>query len=401
MNKVIWIISQETSTPDTGIGARHYYLAKELVKQGHNVYLILASNTHLLRTPPELDSDYHYEKIEGVNLLWVKMPSYKEAHSKKRVLNWFFFAWKLRRLTKEIKHNPDAILYSSPPLVGFLGAKYLAKKLKASLVFEVRDIWPLTLIKLGGYSKKHPFIRLLQWIEKKAYKEANVVISNLKSSYRHMSLHGMDEDKFAWIPNGFCIDEVKNKQDLDVSVRAQVPEDKFVVGYTGTIGVANALEYLVAAAEMLIDNKDIVFVVVGDGKLKSQFVAKGLDNMVFIDSIPKAQIQSMLSLFDICYIGWNDDELYQFGIGAQKIPEYLYSGKPVLHSYSGSADPIKEAGVGVTVPAESPNEIAAAILQLFDTSNEERLKMGRNGRRYAMNNLEYARIAQKLSDTIL
>ena len=126
--KTIWLINQYASTPETGMGGRHYYLAKELAKQGHKVYLIGASFNHLLREPPKLDNAFKIEEIEEFQFVWVKVPSYKEAHSKKRVLNWFKFAWQLLKLPKVIADKPDVILASSPSLNSILlGPLYLLK----------------------------------------------------------------------------------------------------------------------------------------------------------------------------------------------------------------------------------------------------------------------------------
>ena len=124
------------------------------------------------------EGGFSIEAVAGFSVVWLKMPPYAQAHSKQRVLNWFLFAWRLRRLANIIPHQPDAVLCSSPSLIAFLGAQRLAKKYQARLVFEVRDIWPQTLIELGGHSPNHPLIRLMQWVENKAYRDADRVVSN-------------------------------------------------------------------------------------------------------------------------------------------------------------------------------------------------------------------------------
>jgi hypothetical protein len=255
--KTFWLINEYASTPETGMGGRHYSLAKELARQGHTVYLIAASYTHLLRTPLALDKVYMIEAIaDRFNFVWVKMPEYSDAHDKKRVLSWFIFAWKLLKLPEIIKTKPDAILYSSPSLVAFLGAQRLAKKSQAKLAFEVRDIWPLSLIELGGYSPKHPFIRFMQWVEDKAYRDADVVFSSLPNAVEHMVTRGMSREKFQWIPNGFNVSELQKPEPLTVATQSALPKGKFIIGYTGTLGVANALGCFIEAAELLKDRTD-------------------------------------------------------------------------------------------------------------------------------------------------
>lgn len=401
--KTFWLINQYASTPETGMGGRHYYLAKELAKQGHQVYLIAAGYTHLLRKPPVLDKKYVIQPIsERFDFVWIKVPKYSDAHDKKRAVNWFIFAWKLLKLPQVISDNPDAILFSSPSPFSFLGAQRLAKKFNAKLAFEVRDIWPLTLIELGGYSPKHPFIRLMQWAESKAYRNSGVVLSNLPNAVEHMVSRGMSRDKFTWIPNGFDLAELEKSLPLNEPAKLALPKDKFIVGYTGTLGVANALDSFIKAADLLKGDAEVTFVIVGGGKEKSGLVekAKELGNVFFVDPIPKQEIQSMLAEFDVCYIGWKNEPIYRYGIAPNKLPEYMLSSKPIIHAYSGEYDYVEKANAGVTIPAEDPSKIAEAILKLKAMSTEERAKLGHNGCAYALDNHDYAKLAQKLAQVL-
>ncbi len=404
IKKTIWVVHQYASTPETGMGGRHFYLSRELAKQGHKVYVIAASSNHLLHTQPVITGPYTFEKTEGFTFVWVKMPQYTEAHSKQRAFNWFLFSWKIRALIRLIKDKPDAVLYSSPSPVAFLGAQYLAKYFAAKLVFEVRDIWPLTLTEIGGYSSRHPFVRLMQWIEDKAYHESDCVISNLKNSVEHMVAHGLERRKFNWIANGFSLEEVNSCVPLNCQSRNQLPRNKFLIGYTGSLGVANALYTLIDAAERVKDEKDIVFVLVGGGKekaaLQKEVDAKRLNNVVFIETIPKIEIQSMLSYFDVCYIGWLKNDLYRFGIAANKIPEYLYSGKPILHSYSGACDPVKQFSAGIVSGAQDPKGLSEAILKIYNLTDSERQELGENGHNAALQEYNYKALAEKLFKAI-
>ncbi len=402
MDKNILMINQYASTPETGIGGRHYYLAKELVKQGYRVYLVAAGYTHLLRNPPLLGKAFEIQNVDGIQFVWIKVPKYNGAHDKKRVLNWFLFAWKLLGLHRIIKNKPYAILASSPAPFLFLSAKRLAKKFGAKLIFEVRDIWPLTLIELGGYSSSNLFIRLMQWVEDKAYRESDIVISNLPNAVEHMASRGMKKSKFYWIPNGICLEEMKNIQPLQDNVLEQLPNDKFIIGYAGTVGLANALDVFLQAAGLLKDKKDIVFVIVGDGQEKERLVKQyeKFKNILFISSIPKKQVQSMLELFDICYIGWQKKEIYNYGVSANKLFDYMYSKKPILHSYSGKTNIVELANCGFSVEAENPKAIADAILKLKAMSPAQRVEMGSNGKNYVLANHDYSKLAERLAKII-
>lgn len=406
MSKVVWIINQYASTPDYGFAGRHYYLGRELAKRGYRVYLIASAAHHLFREKPNLDATFRLEEqVEGFNVVWVRMPHYDQAHSKGRILGWFLFPWRTRRLAKVIPESPDVVVCSSPSLLSFLGAKRLARKVGARLVFEVRDIWPLTLTDIGGYSTGHPFVRLLQRIEDKAYRDSDRVVSNLKNAVEHMVSRGMSREKFAWVPNGFSLDEVNLNAPLNKGAADQVPKDKFLIGYTGTLGVANALDTLIDAAERLREYEGIGFVLVGDGKekvaLQKLVTNKGLKNVHFVDPIPKVEVQAMLGRFDGCYIGLSKDPLFRFGVSPNKLFDYFYSGKPIIYGIeSGGYKPVEEAGAGIQIPAEDDKELADAVLQLYQMSPEQRTAMGQNGRKAALEQYEYGKLAEKFANVI-
>lgn len=404
MSKTVWIINQYSSTPSTGLGGRHFYFARELARKGYNVYLVASASHHLLRNKVKFDGLFKLEPTDGFTMVWVNLPDYEEAHSKQRVINWFLFPWKIQKLVNVLEDKPDVVLCSSPSPIAFLGAQRLAKKFKARMVFEVRDIWPLTLTEIGGYSSGHPFIRLMSWIEGKAYRDSDAVISNLKNAVEHMVSRGMSPENFFWIPNGVCLSEVESRVALKADVERKLPKDKFIVGYTGTLGMANAVENLIQSARRLQDRKNIHFVIVGGGKEKSslQVLVENfeLNNVTFVDPIPKAEIQSMLAHFDVCFIGWLHEDLYRYGIGANKIPEYLYAAKPIIHAYSGKCDPVMEAQAGVSIPAEDTDALTNAIDELALTSIDERKRMGINGHNAALKQYDYAVLTAKLEQVL-
>ncbi|RBP20323.1 glycosyl transferase family 1 [Marinobacter pelagius] len=214
----------------------------------------------------------------------------------------------------------------------------------------------------------------------------------------------MDPRKFIWIPNGISVSAMNATEKLDSQVEAAIPGDQFVVGYAGTIGVANALDGLLSAAAKLQEYSDIYFVLVGNGKEKERLLGRveteHLTNVRILPAVPKAQVPSLLQKFDVCFIAWKDESLYRFGIGANKIPEYLFAGKPVIHSFTGGSDPIEEYEAGVTVPAENPDALAKGILELYQCSPEERAQMGQNGKRAALEHYDYVRLADRLEQAL-
>ena len=405
MSKTVWIINQYASTIDTGMGGRSYYFGRELARKGHKVYLIASSFTHLLYEQPKVSEEFTFNTIEdNFSFLWVTMPKYNGAHDRRRVWNWFKFAFKLLKLPQVIKDTPDVIIYSSPSLIPFLSAERLARKTGSRLIWDIRDLWPLTLIELGNFSSKHPFIRIMQWVENKACRSSDFTISNWPYAIEYLKGKGVDSSRFLWLPNGFDMDEFQNTESLPSSLKNKLPKDKFIIGYAGTLGKANALNTLLDVAKLLKQQLNIHFVIVGDGTLrnwiKNKIKENQLDNITLIDSIHKKLIPSMLSNFDVCYVGFRKISLYRYGTSLNKISEYFMSSKPIIYSIDSPFKPVNDANAGFTVPAENPDAIVDAILKLKSMSILERNKMGQNGRKYALANHDYEKLAERLSDVL-
>ena len=400
MSKNIWIINEYAGSAYHGMEFRNYYLAKEWIKRGYKVYIITASYSHLFKKLPKIENNFTFENIDGINYLWIKVPHYKESIEKKRVLKWFVFTLKLFFLPLSKMKKPDVIIAS--PMAPFLviPAFKLAKKFNAKFIFEVKDIWPLSIIELGNISPAHPLIKMMNWCEKFAINKADKIVSSLQNYGEHLKNDLKINREFFWINNGVDLEEIQKIKPLVKNVEEKLLKDKFIVGYTGTIGIANALDSFLEAVKILKNNENILFVLVGDGKEKMKLKEKNgkLKNVLFIDSIKKTQVQSMLKFFDVCYIGWNKEKLYKYGISANKIFDYMYSGKPILHAFSGEGDLVELANCGVSVEAENPKEIAKGIIELYNMPKEKRIKLGENGKSYVLEYFTYEKLAKKYEE---
>jgi glycosyltransferase len=397
VSKNIWIIHETASTPDVGYAGRWFYLSKYLSEMGHKIHLVSSSYSHVYRSPLEFNGDFLVQNInDGFNFIWLKVPCYKDSFDKRRILNWFIFNNKLRLLPSIINDKPDFIVSSSPSPISSLGATKLAKRFNAKFIFDVRDIWPLSLMQIGGYSKFNPFIIFLSFVEKNAYKKSYKTTTPLENAILHMKKKGLSANKFKCIANGCDFEELDNPSPLPEEIINLVPKDKFVIGYCGTIGEANGVEYLVKAAKLLQYNKNICFVIVGNGKNKKnlQNIANNLKNIIFIDTIAKRSVQNILKLFDICYFSLRNKKIFDFGISPNKIPEYLYASRPVLYSYSGYGNDMIKFNFGFKIEAENENLLADKILEISEMPRDVLIKMGKNAKRYALKNYSYKELAK-------
>jgi glycosyltransferase involved in cell wall biosynthesis len=389
-----------------GMEYRPYYLAREWIKMGHNVTIVASSFSHLRHTEVSISGRITTEVIDGICYVWLKTPSYS-GNGIGRVINMFSFTKSLYFLDERtIGFKPDVVIASSPHPFVIYPARRIQKKYKSKLVFEVRDLWPLTLKELGGISKWHPFVLLMQHAEDYAYRKADKVVSLLPKAIDYMVGRGMSPEKFVYVPNGIAIEEWQDNSNsipsdhLDILKKLR-KEGNLIVGYVGSHGVANSLNYLIEAAYIL-KTEPISFVLVGQGpekkKLEEGVKRKGLNNVIFLPPVPKPSIPSLLSLMDVLYIGLQRKLLFSFGVSPNKLMDYMMSGKPIIHAIEAGNDLVEESGCGISVPPENSFEIASAVRRLKNMSLLERGEMGLKGKKYLLSNFDFKSLANKFLD---
>ncbi len=119
---------------------------------------------------PVAEQPYVIEEHEGIRLCRIRTLKYSDAKSMRRILSWVDFEGRLLRLPKDALPEPDVIVVSSLSLLTVLNGLRLRRRYKCRLVFEVRDIWPLTIVEEGGFSAHNPLVLGLGWIEKLGYR---------------------------------------------------------------------------------------------------------------------------------------------------------------------------------------------------------------------------------------
>jgi glycosyltransferase involved in cell wall biosynthesis len=403
----ILYLNHYAGSPKHGMEFRPYYLAREWVRAGHEVNIVAADYSHLRQQHPQMNGKYSDELIDGIRYTWCQTPRY-EGNGLGRVRNIFSFLAKVMGLSGRFLRDwkPDVVIASSTYPLDTVPAAWIASKTGAKLLYEVHDLWPLTPVEVGGMSKKHPFIRLLQWAEDFGYKKADTVVSMLPCAKSYMVEHGMAPQKFVYIGNGVDVAEWQGStatlpeghQQKLAELKAQ---NRFLVGYAGGHGLANALDYLLDAAEEL-KHDPVAFVLVGDGPdkeaLEQTAQERKLANVHFLPSIPKRAVPAFLAEMDALFIGWRKLPIYRFGINPNKLFDYLMAGKPVLHSVEAGNDLVKEAGAGVSVGAEDGLAIADAVRALMALSPEARAQMGQRGRAAVLERHDYRVLAQRFVD---
>lgn len=397
----ILLINHYAGSTEMGMEFRPYYMAREWTKLGHKVDIVAGDYSHLRKVNPNVKHDFQTEDIEGITYHWIKTGTY-EGNGAKRAITMFRFVgklwWNASKIVKEVV--PDVVISSSTYPIDTFAAQRIAKKAKAKLIHEVHDMWPATLIELGGMSPQNPFVIVMRWGEEAAYKNSDIVVSLLPNAKEYMMQHGMKKEKFICIPNGVVKEDWDKKSELPEHHKEILAKYKkkfhFVIGYFGGHAMSNALDTLVDVATMLHDDKDILFVLVGDGveKNRLQEKAKKSNNILFLPPISKKSIPALLKEFDIVYIGAKNSTLYRFGTSMNKIYDAMMGKKPILYAVNSPNNYVMQYACGVSIEPENIEALQQGIYQFRKMSCEELKEMGENGYRAVINHFEYSVLAK-------
>lgn len=396
MGKTIWLISKYAALPRYGPGLRLFYLAREFHRAGHEV-LILTSDANHLANFPQSRTRYNREDVDGVRAIWVKTTKYRKTASASRVLSWLDFERGLFGMPRKGMPRPDVVIVSSLSLLSVVYGYYLKVIYRARLVFEVRDVWPLTMVEEGGFHRWHPLVVFLGMIERFGYKKADLVVGTMPRLDLHVRERIGQDRPFFCAPLGYAPEWAADETPLsDEFLRKYVPEGKIVVGYAGSIGITNALDPLMESIERLSGRSEIHFVVAGGGDLRETHMARlaGHKNVSFVPRIERNQVQSLLRRCDILYLSAHDSPVWRFGQSLNKMVDYMMAGKPVIASYSGHQSMLNEADAGVFVAAGDTDELIRAIISMAEMPTERRLEMGSRAQAWLLANRSYAVLAR-------
>ena len=399
----ILLINHYAGSKEYGMEYRPYYLSREWVKQGHQVTIVGATYSHLRLKNPDVKQDYTSENIEGIRYIWLKTPAY--VGSLDRIKNIMVFMRKLYKYSKQLVRdvNPDLVIASSTYPTDNYVANKIAKMAGAKYTYEVHDIWPLSPMLIGGYSKWHPFIMVMQWAEDFAYKHADKVISLLWNAEGHCRERGLAPGKFVCVPNGYFPEEwTESMVNMPLPAEYQSFFDrmqgKLIVGFAGSFSPSGAVDVLINAAVELKDLQNVRIVLVGKGtELESyQKIIRDnqLENVTILPSVPKHLIPAINKHFDIAFLGGLHSELHQYGTSYNKMTDYMLSGKPIVQSVDEPGSVVERVGCGIRVEAENAKAVADAIIKLSDMTREERAAIGQKGKAYVEKELPWSKLAK-------
>lgn len=407
--KQVWIVNHYAQAPGEPGSTRHFHLADHLLPCGWQATIIAASVEHF-RGKQRLQSDQaqRLDRFDGVPYLWVKTPEYK-GNGGKRILNMLVYTCRvlLKSTTRELP-LPDVVIGSSAHPFAAVAGAWLARRHKVPFIFEVRDLWPQTLVDMGRLREGAALTWALRKLERWLYRRAACTVVLLPRAWEYIVPLGVPKERVVWIPNGV---------DLSLFPPSEPPvrtaAEPFTLMYFGAHGQANALDHVLQAMKYVqqrqIESHDtprILLRLIGDGPLKLSLMAQaqqlGLTNVNFEPPVPKSQIPALATEADAFVIPVADlPNLYRYGISPNKLFDYLAAQRPIIIATAIIDNSVAESCAGITVPPNRPEKIADAILQMASLSYSERKKMGEAGRKYVEANHDFINISRKLADVLV
>lgn len=396
-DKRVWVFNHFASTPstNTGAGERHFYLAEEFKKHGWQTTVFSASFNHLFLNQPERTFPCQVEKFQnGLAFVWIWVSKYDPKSGVGRLINWLSFVLVLFLTPKRKFGKPDIIIVSSMSMWPILNALwYRIWHPSVRVIFEIRDIWPLTPVMIGGISLNNPIIRVMFGIEKLAYKWSDYIVSVLpKADLRVREVLKCGKFNYAWVPNASSLDLSNSSEDYTTQ------HNRRTIIYAGAIGPANSLDILIEIANELKD-RNIFIEIIGDGPERSVLEDKteklGLMNVKFIGKVKKELVRSYLINADALFISWRNIDLYKYGVSANKYNDYMALGKPIISVGNISNDPVELSGCGIVIKEQSLQKASQKIDSFLSQSEEKLKSIGAKGLDYWKNHKTYPVIGEK------
>lgn len=305
---------------------------------------------------------YYEELIDGVKVIRVKTLIAGNKGFVRRTLS--FLVYMLMAVIFGVKQRrPDVVISTSPQFFAACGAWMVSFLKRVPYVFELGDIWPASLSAVG-VMKKNMALNLLEKVELFLYRRSVVVIALTRAFKRNLVSRGIPAEKISVVINGVDLKRYEPKSKNEALSKELGLQDKFVIGYIGTHGMAHALENVLDAAQKT-DNPNIVYLFVGDGAARPKLLEMkqrlGLSNVMFVPAQPKSSMPDYWSLCDVSLVHLKDSEAFKEVIPS-KIFEAMGMGKPILFAGpEGEASGIiAHDGAGMIVAPEDSDLLAQA-----------------------------------------
>lgn len=393
--KTVWILNHYAQEPGGPGGTRHFSLARHLREHGWRAIIIASSVEHGTGRQRLADGErFRLDTYDGVTFLWLRGNSYT-GNGGDRIRNMLGYTLAALRVPAAVLPAPDIVVGSSVhPFAAWAGAR-LAGRFRVPFIFEVRDLWPETLIAMGRISRRSLPAICMRILEQNLYSSASRIVTLLPKARDYIANLGISPEKICWIPNGVDPDMFSSTYAEDHTGRP------FIFMYFGGHGIANGLPSIIEAFSLLRKEEissPVCLRLVGEGPEKANLIELAValrlnDCITFESAVPKSDIPVLAAQADAFVVNVMGLDLYKYGISLNKIFDYLAAGRPIVFAGNAANSPVADAGAGLCVPADSVTGIKEAMHKLLLMTPEERAAMGLAGRRHVQAHYSYRMLA--------
>jgi colanic acid biosynthesis glycosyl transferase WcaI len=375
--------------------ARVSELSQRWAQEGHEVTVLTGFPNHpdgVLK--PEYRRHFRRlvfrERIQNVDVVRTWLLPLPTRKSYARILNCgsFFLS---ASLTGPFVPKPDVIIASSPQLLVGLTGWWIAKLHRVPLIFEVRDLWPESLVAVGVGKKNSALYRALAKIAGFLYRKANRIVVVTPAFRRHLIEHWqVAPEKISLVPNGVETKIFSPGTASDTLRQELDAEGKFVVSFIGTVGLAHGLDTLVSAAEKLQQSEpSVLFAIIGEGADRERIMeivsARRISNIRFVPQQPRDKVPHYIAASDACLVLLKKSEVFETVIPT-KMLEFMSCARPVILGVKGQAREIIEAAqAGICIEPGDVSALRDAVLKLKNDSDLCSI-LANNGRNYVVQN---------------
>lgn len=384
---------------------RTYEHAKVWVREGHRVTVVTSAPNF-----PEgrvfdgyANRLVQREVMDGIEV--VRVWTYITANEGflKRTLDYVSFMASAA-IRSVVLERPDVVVATSPQFFTALGGWLVAGLKRRPFVFELRDLWPETIVAVGAV-RNRPVLKALDRLAGFLYRRADLMVPVTHSFAAHLRQRGIPEDRIAVVTNGVDPESIARERDrATIRRRYGLPENAFVAGYVGTHGLCHGLDTIVDAAGLAREYADLHFLLVGSGagkkRLLERLAREGLPNVTALDAVPRQDALDLLSAADAAMVLLKDDPVFRTVIPS-KIFEAMALGKPIVLGVRGESRDIvvDRARCGIPVDPEDARGLLASLKRLKDDPALA-LALGEAGRHALDSDFRRTSLARRMMEEI-
>jgi len=377
-------------------------LADGLHRKGHNVWVATSYPKYNLVNSGS--SVWPRIKDEnGIKVLRIKtLPHHKVNFFVRGIAQLLMPNIFLREIKQTIKEKIDIAIVHSPPLPLTIVASKVKKFYKAKYILNLHDIFPQNAIDLGALKNKL-IIKFFEKMERRAYQDSDLIVVPSKSHKRFLEeKRTVSKQKIQVISHWIDINPFLKAKKTNKFRKLYNLENKLIFLFGGVLGPSQGLDLLIKVADRIKDNKDIVFLLVGDGSAKEGLIRMTkqlkLNNVLFKDFVSLEEYPELVKDCDIGIICLTEKNTTP-AVPA-KILGYMAASIPViafLHKESDGCEIVQEAKCGYTVRAGDLDKAVETVKKIYNEKDKLE-ELGKNGFQYTLDNLTANISVKKLEE---